>query len=255
MVVSTMSGYRMEDVAAAAGPGPRWFQLYCYRDRGVTRAFIQRAEACGYRAICLTVDLPHVGRRERDVRSEFHLPPDVRPRNFDGLLDLSGAADQAKAFAEYIHSLVDPSLTWQAVDWLRSQTSLPVLLKGILTPADACLAVERGVQGVVVSNHGARQLDTVPATIDVLRPIVDAVNGRVEVLMDGGVRRGTDVVKALALGARAVLIGRPYVYALAVEGEAGVRRALALLKEETELALALLGCPKPAALGRQHVAS
>ncbi|HEX9581677.1 MAG TPA: alpha-hydroxy acid oxidase [Gemmatimonadales bacterium] len=254
MVVSTMSAYRMEDIAAAA-PGTKWFQLYCYRDRGVTRALVERAEASSYGAICLTVDLPRVGRRERDLRSAFHLPAGVRPRNFDGLLDLTGVADEAQAFAEYIHGLVDPSLTWEAVDWLRSLTALPVLLKGILTPADALLAVEHGVNGIVVSNHGARQLDTVPATIDVLGAITQAVGDRVEVLLDGGVRRGTDVAKALALGARAVLIGRPYVYGLAVDGEAGVRRVLELLREETELALALLGCPSPRHLRREHLGS
>ena len=256
MVVSTMSAYRMEDIAAAA-PGPKWFQLYCYRDRGVTQAFVERAEASGYRAICLTVDLPRVGKRERDLRSGFHLPPGVRPRNFDGQLDVGGVTGEAaaRAFAEYIHGLVDPSLTWEAVDWLRSLTSLPVLLKGILTPADARLAVEHGVDGILVSNHGARQLDTVPATIDVLGAVTEVVGGRIEVLLDGGVRRGTDVVKALALGAKAVLIGRPYLYGLAVDGEGGVRRVLELLKEETELALALLGCPSPGDVRREHVAS
>lgn len=254
MVVSTMSGYRMEEIAAAA-TGPKWFQLYCYRDRAVTQAFVERAEVAGYSAVCLTVDLPRVGRRERDLRNEFNLPPTVMPRNFAGLIDLSGLTDgaAAAAFAEYIHKLVDPSLTWTAVDWLRSKTALPILLKGILTAADARLAVERGVNGLIVSNHGARQLDTVPATIDVLAEIVDVVAGRAEVLLDGGVRRGTDVIKALAHGARAVLIGRPYLYGLAVDGEAGVRRVLELLAEETDLALALLGCPGVRDVGREHV--
>jgi isopentenyl diphosphate isomerase/L-lactate dehydrogenase-like FMN-dependent dehydrogenase len=254
MVASTMSAYPMEDIAAAA-PGPKWFQLYCYRDRSVTERLVQRAEAAGYAAICLTVDLPRVGRRERDLRTEFQLPPAVWPRNFDGLIDLSSVAPQepAKAFAEYIHQLVDPSLTWDTVDWLRSRTRLPVVLKGIVTAADALLAVERGVNGIVVSNHGARQLDTVPATIDVLAGIADAVAGRTDVLLDGGVRRGTDVVKALALGARAVLIGRPYLYGLAVAGEAGVRRVLEMLAQETELALALLGSPHAQEVRREHV--
>jgi isopentenyl diphosphate isomerase/L-lactate dehydrogenase-like FMN-dependent dehydrogenase len=251
MVVSTMSGYRLEDVAAAA-PGPKWFQLYCYRDRTVTERFVERAEAAGYSAICLTVDLPRVGRRERDLRNEFQLPSDIWPRNFDGLIDLT-AQDAAQAFAEYIHRLVDPSLTWGAVDWLRAKTRLPVLLKGILTPADARLAVEHGASGIIVSNHGARQLDTVPATIDVLGEIADAVAGRMEILLDGGVRRGTDVVKALALGACAVLIGRPCLYGLAVDGEAGVRRVLELLREETELALALLGCASARHVRPEHV--
>lgn len=254
MVVSTMSGYPMEVIAAAAH-GPKWFQLYCYRDRAVTERFVERAEAAGYSAICLTVDLPRVGRRERDLRNEFQLPPGVVPRNFEGLIDLAAVAggDAQRAFAEYVHRLVDPSLTWKAVDWLRSKTRLPVLLKGILTAADARLAIEHGVNGIVVSNHGARQLDSVPATIDAVSEIADAVAGRTEVLLDGGVRRGTDVVKALALGASAVLIGRPYLYGLAVEGEAGVRGVLELLAQETELALALLGCAAARDVRREHV--
>lgn len=239
-VVSTMSAYRLEDVAAAA-PGPKWFQLYCYRDREVTRRFVERAEAAGYGAICMTVDLPRVGNRERDLRNRFSLPPTVRPRNFQEFVDVE--ARDNEVFFQYIQRLVDPSLTWEAVDWLRSITRLPVLLKGILSPADARQAVERGVAGIVVSNHGGRQLDGVPATIDVLPEIADAVAGQVEVLVDGGVRRGTDVLKALALGARAVLIGRPYVYGLAVDGETGVRRVLEMLRTEFELALALAGCP------------
>lgn len=240
MVVSTMATLRLEEIGAAAR-GSKWFQLYCYRDREVTRRLVQRAEAAGYSAVCLTVDLPRVGNRERDLRSGFRLPAGVRPRNFEEFVDLESGGDQA--FFQFIEGLVDPSLTWQAVDWLRSVTRLPVLLKGILTVADARLAVEHGAAGIVVSNHGGRQLDGVPATIEVLEGIADAVGGRAEVLLDGGVRRGTDVLKALALGAKAVLIGRPYLYGLAVEGEAGVRRVLQLLKAEVELALALAGCP------------
>lgn len=239
-VVSTMSGYRLEDVAAAS-PGPKWFQLYCYRERDVTRRFVERAEAAGYEAICLTVDLPRVGNRERDLRNRFSLPPNVRPRNFQEFVDVE--ADDSEVFFQYIQRLVDPSLTWEAVDWLRSITRLPVLLKGILAAADAKRAMDHGVAGIVVSNHGGRQLDGVPATIDALPEIAEAVDGRAEVLVDGGVRRGTDVLKALALGAKAVLIGRPYVYGLAVDGEAGARRVLELLKAEFELALALAGCP------------
>lgn len=254
MVVSTMSAYTMEEVAAAAA-GPKWFQLYCYRDREVTRAFVQRAEAAGYEAVCMTVDLPRVGRRERDLRNEFHLPPTAVPRNFEGIVDLSVAGDAADpaAFSRYIEGLVDPSLTWEAVDWLRSTTSLPVVLKGILRPDDARLAVLHGAAGIVVSNHGARQLDGVPATIAVLREIADAVDGEVEVLLDGGIRRGTDVVKASALGATAVLVGRPCVWGLAADGADGAGRVLAVLREEVELALALLGCPRVEDLTRGHV--
>ncbi len=249
-VVSTMSGYRLEEVAAAA-PGAKWFQLYCYRERDVTRRFVERAEAAGYRAICLTVDLPRVGNRERDLRNQFRLPPTVRPRNFQEFVDVETANNEI--FFQYIQRLVDPSLTWKAVAWLRSITRLPVLLKGILTAADAQRAVEHGVAGIVLSNHGGRQLDGVPATIDVLSEVVDAVAGRTEVLADGGVRRGSDVLKALALGAKAVLVGRPYLYGLAVDGEAGVRRVLEILKAELELAMALTGCPTVSDLTRELV--
>lgn len=250
-VVSTLSSYPLEEVARA-GAGPKWFQLYCYRDRQVTRRLVQRAEAAGYRAICLTVDLPKVGHRERDLRNRFVLPPGVRPRNFAEFVDLEGGSQQA--FFEYIQSLVDPSLTWEAVDWLREQTRLPILLKGILRPDDAERAVEHGASGVIVSNHGGRQLDGVPATIEALPAVAEAVGKRVPVLMDGGIRRGTDVLKAIALGARAVLIGRPYVWGLAVEGEAGVRNVLDLLRAELELALALAGCPSPAQVGKDLMA-
>ncbi len=254
MVVSTMSSYRLEEIAAAAR-GTKWFQLYCYRDRSVTKALVERAEAAGYRAICMTVDLPRVGRRERDLRNRFSLPEGVSPKNFEEFLDLDrlGADQRIRAFEHFIGALVDPSLTWEAVDWLRSITRLPLILKGIMTAADARLAVERGVQGIVVSNHGGRQLDTVPATIDVLGEIVDEVGEGAEVLMDGGVRRGTDVAKALALGARAVLVGRPCLYGLAVAGEEGVRRVLELLRAELELTLALLGCRSCKDVTREHV--
>lgn len=254
MVVSTMSSYRLEEIAAAAR-APKWFQLYCYRDRSVTRALVERAEAAGYRAICMTVDLPRVGRRERDLRNRFSLPEGVSPRNFEDFVDLGRlAADQrSREFDRYIGELVDPSLTWEAVDWLRSVTRLPVILKGIMTRADARLALEHGVQGIVVSNHGGRQLDTVPATIEVIEEIVEEVGEHLPVLIDGGIRRGTDVAKALALGARAVLVGRPCLYGLAVGGEAGARRVLELLKAELELTLALLGCRSCKDLTRDHV--
>ncbi|GBD32189.1 4-hydroxymandelate oxidase [bacterium HR33] len=254
MVVSTMSSYRLEEIAAAAS-APKWFQLYCYRDRSVTRALVERAEAAGYRAICMTVDLPRVGRRERDLRNRFSLPPGVSPKNFEDFLDLGrlAADERVRAFERYIGELVDPSLTWEAVDWLRSVTRLPLILKGIMTRADARLAAERGVQGIVVSNHGGRQLDTVPAAVEVLGEIVEEAGERVVVLMDGGIRRGTDVAKALALGARAVLVGRPCFYGLAVAGAEGVRRVLELLKSELELTLALLGCRNPREVTREYV--
>lgn len=254
MVVSTLSAYRLEEIARISN-GPKWFQLYCYRDRKVTQALVERAEAAGYRALCLTVDLPRVGRRERDLRNRFALPEGVTARNFEDFLDLRvlGGEQGARALEDYVGELIDPSLTWETVDWLRSITRLPLLLKGILNPADAALACEHGAQGVVVSNHGGRQLDTVPTALEVLAEVAQSVGGRAAVLMDGGVRRGTDVLKALALGAQAVLIGRPCFYGLAVAGEAGVRRVLELLRAEVELALSLLGCRTPGEVGPQHV--
>lgn len=240
MVVSTLASTTLEEVAAAA-EGPKWFQLYCYRDRRVVQRHVERAEAAGYKALCVTVDVPRVGQRDRNARSGFVLPSHAQPVNFRGLVDEDETA--AESFGARVQSLIDPSLTWESVDWLRSITDLPVVLKGILRADDAARAVAHGASAIVVSNHGARQLDTVPATISVLSEIVAAVDGQAEIMLDGGVRRGTDVLKALALGARAVLIGRPYVWGLGADGERGVRRVLTLLRAEVELAMALLGCP------------
>ena len=240
MVLSTMSAFTIEEVSAAAA-GIKWFQLYCYRNRSVTQRLVERAEAAGHEAVCLTVDLPRVGWRERDLRSGFQLPDHAVPRNFVGLIEQEAAKAQFE-FADYIASLIDPSLTWEIVEWLRSITRLPIFLKGIHHPEDARLAIDHRVEGIIVSNHGGRQLDGVPATIDMLPRIVEAVGGRITVLLDGGIRRGTDIAKALALGADAILIGRPYLWGLAVDGEVGVKRVLDLLREELELAMALLGC-------------
>ncbi len=248
-VLSTMSSYTMEDVAAAA-TGPKWFQLYCYRDKELTRRLVQRAQAQGFEALCLTVDLPRLGRRERDLRNAMEFPPDVVPMNLVTEVDPQSVppesrGTQLEAFTASLLNLsweIIPSLTWADVDWLRSLTSMPLVLKGILAPEDARIALDHGVAAIIVSNHGGRQLDGVPAAIDVLPEIVEAVQGRAEVLVDGGVRRGTDVLKALALGARAVLIGRPYLWGLATGGEAGVARVLALLRAEFEMAMALAGC-------------
>jgi 4-hydroxymandelate oxidase len=253
MVVSTIASSTLEEVADAA-TGPLWFQLYVYRDREVTRDLIQRAEARKYRAIVLTVDTPRLGRRERDARNRFTLPPDVRIRN----LEVAGRPDAGSwpvgsSFSEYVHTLLDPSLTWDAIGWLKSLTSLPILVKGVLTAEDAERAVAAGVAGILVSNHGGRQLDGALATIDALPEIAERVAGRVPLLLDGGIRRGTDVVKALALGASAVLIGRPYLWGLAAAGEAGVAQVLAMLRSELELAMALAGCPTLTAITRSLV--
>jgi isopentenyl diphosphate isomerase/L-lactate dehydrogenase-like FMN-dependent dehydrogenase len=233
-VLSSTSHCTFEEVAAASD-GPRWFQLYLY-GRDHARGMVERAVATGCRAICLTADSAWYGRRERDLRNQFEWPPEAQTR-------LRGNLDEAMFEKQR-------AVTWDDIGWLRSITSLPLLVKGILTAEDARLAVEHGVAGVVVSNHGGRQLDSVPAAIDALPEVVDAVAGRAEVFMDGGVRRGTDVVKALALGAKAAMIGRPYLWGLAVDGEAGVRRVLELLRIELELAMGLCGCRNVGEIGR-----
>lgn len=253
MCCSTIGSYPLEEIAAAA-TGPLWFQLYVYRDREVTRDLVRRAETAGYRALVLTVDTPHLGRRERDVRNRFALPDDVRIRNLERYAQAAATHwPEASSFTQYVHDLLDPTLTWESIDWLRSVTRLPVLVKGILTADDAELAVQHGVAGIVVSNHGGRQLDGSVATIDALPEVTDRVAARVPVLMDGGIRRGTDVLKALALGANAVLIGRAYLWGLAARGESGVRQVLDLLRSELELAMALAGCPTVASVTRALV--
>jgi 4-hydroxymandelate oxidase len=241
-VVSTMSSYSLEEVAAASeeAKGTRWFQLYCQRDRGVTRALVERAEAAGFAALCLTVDVPVPGRRERDTRNGFQVPSRIRAANFDRLIP---STVEGSALLAYVGEQFDPSLGWDGLEWLRSITRLPLVVKGILTAEDALLAVQHGVAGIIVSNHGGRQLDSVVSTAEALPEIVTAVAGGAEVYVDGGIRRGTDILKALALGARAVLIGRPYLWALAVGGEAGVAHVLTHLHDDLKLSMALVGCP------------
>lgn len=253
MVLSTLSNSSVEEVAHAA-TAPLWFQLYVYRDRSATVDLIQRVEAAGFTALMLTVDAPVLGRREVDMRNQFRLPPGLSVRNMmaSGMAKLPEVADSG--LAAYFASLLDPSLGWDDLQWLRSVTRLPILIKGVIRGDDAALAVERGVSGIVVSNHGGRQLDTAPATIDVLPEVVEAVAGRVEVLVDGGIRRGADVVKAVALGARATMVGRPILWGLAVGGEGGVSGVLQILRAELDCALALCGCASIAAVGRDLIA-
>jgi 4-hydroxymandelate oxidase len=239
MCVSSFATTSVEDVAKAA-TGPLWFQLYVQPDRGFTKALVQRAEAAGCRALLVTVDTPVIGTRNREVRAGFRLPPGMERENLKGLA--GGVTSMAHADEGTIYSAIfDPKLTWEGIEWIRSFAKIPVLLKGILSPEDAALALRHGVDGIVVSNHGARNLDTVPATITALPGVAAAVGGRIPVLMDGGVRRGTDVVKALALGARAVLIGRPYLWGLSVDGSNGVRNVMAILRNEFQAAMALCG--------------
>jgi 4-hydroxymandelate oxidase len=253
LCLSTLSNTDIEAVTAAAAEhgGSVWFQLYVYRDRTVTEALVHRAEAAGCRALVLTVDAPRLGQRERDVRNGFRLPPELSVRNLGpaGLERLDGA-EGASGLADYFYRLLDPSLTWDDLAWLVDRTSLPVVVKGIVRPDDAVRAVEHGAHGVLVSNHGGRQLDTAPATAEVLGPIADAVGDRAEVLVDGGIRRGTDALKALALGARAVCLGRPVLWGLAARGEDGAHHVLEILRDELDLAMALAGCPTIDAVDR-----
>jgi isopentenyl diphosphate isomerase/L-lactate dehydrogenase-like FMN-dependent dehydrogenase len=245
--LSSLTSTRPAEVAAAAPEGKRWMQVYLFRDRGVTRAMVEEAAEAGYGALLLTVDAPYAGRRERDLRTGFQVPAEIRAPAIE-----AAVGHRSLTTAE-VFGLIDPSVTWDDLERLCAEFDLPVLLKGLITGDDAALAIEHGAAGVVVSNHGGRQLDSVPATIDALPEVVEAVAGRIPVLIDGGIRRGTDVAVALGLGAEAVLVGRPVLWGLAWDGEAGARRALALLAEELRLALALLGVPEPSALSAEHV--
>ncbi len=242
MVLSTLSNSSIEEVVSAAS-GPVWFQLYVYKDREATAGLIHRAEAAGCKALVVTVDAPLWGRRERDVRNRFQLPEGLSVKN----LMPAGKEQFPKEVADsglaaYMAEVIDQSVTWKVIEWLRSTTHLPVLIKGVIRADDAVKAVDHGASGIIVSNHGGRQLDTSPATIEVLPEIVSAVADKIEVLIDGGIRRGTDVVKAIALGAKAVLVGRPILWGLAVDGEQGVSRVLEILRSEFDLAMGLCGC-------------
>jgi 4-hydroxymandelate oxidase len=254
LVVSTMANVTLEEIRAATPRAPMWFQLYVYRDRGVTRSLVERAEAAGYDVLQVTVDLPVLGRREADVRNGFGLPAELCIANLEREgLSILGAVEGDSGVNAYTTRMLDPSLTWKDIEWLKSLTRLPLLVKGICRGDDAARALEAGADGVVVSNHGGRQLDTAPATIRALPEVADAVAGRGMVLMDGGVRRGTDVVKALALGAQAVMLGRPPLWGLAVGGQEGVRQVLEILRNELDAAMALCGYRRPADVPRDLV--
>lgn len=253
MVLSSLSNTDVEAVTAAA-TGPVWFQLYIYRDRAHTRALVERAEAAGCKALVLTADAPVLGTRERDVKNRFALPPGLVIANATARHAAVEAPEGDSGLAAWVAGALDPRLTWADVAWLRSITRLPVLLKGVVRGDDAAMGVEHGAAGVIVSNHGGRQLDASPATAEVLEEVVNAVAGRAEVFVDGGVRRGTDVLKALALGARAVLLGRPILWGLATGGEDGVSRALELMRAEVLQAMTLAGCPDVGRATRDLVA-
>lgn len=247
--LSTMSTASIEAVAAAAPEATRWFQLYTQAEPGRSRELVERAAAAGFSGLILTVDLPRLGYRERDRRNAFALPP---LGNFEADRPPSHRPIVRSGF-ERLETEQHASLTWADLAAIRSWSSLPLALKGILTAEDGRIAADHGVDAIVVSNHGARQLDRVAAPVDVLGEVVEAVGGRTEVWVDGGVRRGLDVVAALALGARGVLVGRPALWALATAGQAGVERALAILLEEFEIALALLGAPSPDDVKATHL--
>jgi 4-hydroxymandelate oxidase len=246
-VVSSFSTTAIEDIARETRE-PLWFQLYVQPDRGFTRHMIERAQDAGCRALCVTVDTPVAGARNREERLRFSLPPGLELPHLKGLK--TAAADHQPSERSIFSSVLDPTLTWKDVEWMRSFARVPILLKGVLDSADAEQAVKAGASGVIVSNHGGRNLDTVPATIEALPAVVERVAGRVPVLVDGGIRRGTDILKALASGATAVLIGRPYLYGLGAAGEAGVARVVEILRRELDMALALSGRPSVRDLDR-----
>ena len=248
-VVSTLATTKLEDVAAASA-GPKWFQLYVHKDRELTRDLVERAESAGYDALVVTVDTPLLGRRLRDERNGFSLPDGFVMAN---LQSLDGPTD-GSMLAKYVAERHDASFTWADLAWLRSLSHLPIVLKGIVRADDAVRAASEGVAAVIVSNHGGRQLDASPATLDALPGIADAVAGRCEVLMDGGVRSGADVFKAVALGARAVLIGRPVLWGLATGGEDGVFGVLQLFAEDLSRTMALAGTATLADIERAMVA-
>jgi isopentenyl diphosphate isomerase/L-lactate dehydrogenase-like FMN-dependent dehydrogenase len=248
MCLSTIATATPREVAEAAPDAARWFQVYCFRDHGVTRALIDEALDCGYSALAVTVDAPRAGRRERDLRTDFAVPAGI-----DMPAVTAATGRTTGVTPQEFFTLVDASMTWDRFERLAEEVDVPVLLKGVHTAQDARLALEHGAAGVVVSNHGGRQLDGVPASLDMLEEVVQEVGGELEVLMDGGVRRGTDVLVALALGARAVLVGRPALWGLAWDGEAGARRVLEMLHDEVVLGLTLLGARTPADVARSHV--
>uniref|UniRef100_A0A023FSN0 (S)-2-hydroxy-acid oxidase n=1 Tax=Amblyomma cajennense TaxID=34607 RepID=A0A023FSN0_AMBCJ len=253
MILSTLSSTALEDVRRAAPKALLWLQLYVFKNRSVTIELIQRAERANYSALVLTVDTPAWGQRIVDVRNEFTIPDGITIANFQNTRYDHFDPTKGSGLTKYTNEFFDQSLTWDDVTWLKRITRLPIVLKGIITAEDAKIAVDRGANAILVSNHGGRQLDGSPSTIEALPEIVDAVRGRIEVYLDSGVRTGTDVIKALSLGARAVFVGRPALWGLAYNGEKGVRKMLDIFKSETDRALALMGRRSVQDLRRQDV--
>ena len=240
MVLSTMSTKSLEEVARAQTSPYRWFQLYIHRDQKLTKTLVQRAEKAGYQALCVTIDAPVLGRREVDIRNQFQLPAHLSLANLTGL-HLPETVAESGLFA-YFQEQISDQVTWKDIEWLKSITNLPIILKGILRADDAQQAHRLGVDGIIISNHGGRQLDGAIATIDALPRIVETVGEQMEIMLDGGIRKGIDVLKAIALGAKAVLIGRPILWGLGMDGEIGIDLVLDLLRKELDLAMALSGC-------------
>ncbi|HKX76382.1 MAG TPA: alpha-hydroxy acid oxidase [Acidimicrobiia bacterium] len=272
--LSTLGTRSVEEVAAA-GSDRLWFQVYVWRDRGLVAELVERAAAAGYEALCLTVDTAVLGRRERDVRRGFTLPPKLGASTIlDGILHPAwtwqflthepilfanvtgkhvGYGKDAISLADYVGRQFDPGLSWRDVEWFRSIWKGPLVLKGIQTVADAVLAADNGAEAIALSNHGGRQLDSAPAPLNLVSRVAQAVGGRVEIICDGGVRRGSDIVKALALGAKAAMAGRAYLYGLAVAGERGVDHVLSLLADDMRRTMALIGCSKVADLDETYI--
>lgn len=268
MTLSTLSNYALEEVIAA-GPHHMWFQLYVYKDREITRDLVKRARESGYKALVVTVDSPSLGKRERDLKNGFHLPDHLQAKNLEKFLlheikeertgDYNIDNIGRNSLASYIASLYDRSLTWKDLAWIVSLSDLPVLVKGIVRGDDAALAIKHGARGIIVSNHGGRQVDTTLSGIEALIDVAAELEAKklgadkAEIYMDGGIRRGTDVIKALALGARAVFIGRPVLYGLALDGEAGVQRVLQILLDELKLAMSLCGTASLSDISTDHL--
>jgi isopentenyl diphosphate isomerase/L-lactate dehydrogenase-like FMN-dependent dehydrogenase len=268
--VSCLSSVTLEEVASEA-PGEHWFQLYVWKDRAVTQALVERAAASGYRVLVVTLDAPVLGQRERDVRNGATIPPRLTLRNAIDILrrprwlwtiwrgprvtfaNVAAAGPSQGlgpfALAPYVNTLFDPAVTWKDLEWMRRLWKGPIAVKGVMSAEDARLAVENGAEAVIVSNHGGRQLDSAPGALELLPEVVEAIGDRAEILLDGGIRRGTDMAKALALGARACMIGRPYLYGLAAARQAGVADAIRILVTELRRAMALMGCKQIAELG------
>uniref|UniRef100_T1GZG7 (S)-2-hydroxy-acid oxidase n=1 Tax=Megaselia scalaris TaxID=36166 RepID=T1GZG7_MEGSC len=233
-MLSTLATSSLQELEAQAPETVKWFQLYIYKDRSLTETLVRTAEKCGFKAIVLTIDAPVFGIRRKDVRNKFSLPPGLKLANFEGIQAKGVKSSGASGINEYVASQFDDTLTWDDVKWLVNFTTLPVVAKGVLTKEDAILALHNGCKGVIVSNHGARQVDGVPATIEVLPEIVKAVGNQMVVMLDGGVSQGVNVFRALALGAKYVFMGRPAIWGLAVNGQTGVEHVLEIVRSELE---------------------